>query len=85
MSRRRTWVLVVVSIWMAVVCCRQVSAARDVPEVRMRRVCIAGVRVELSSETPERGAASPDERRPQEIDEPCGFSVVPLSLPVALR
>jgi hypothetical protein len=73
MSLRRAWSLVVVSVGMALVCFRQASAAAEVPEVPMRRVCMAGVRVELSNEAPGQGATSREERRPSEIGEPCAL------------
>jgi len=83
MSHRRTWVLLIVAVCTVVVCFRQASAARDVPEVPMRRVCMVGVRVELSAETPAQGAATHGERRPTEIGDPCGPPAVQLGLPGA--
>jgi hypothetical protein len=83
MSQRTAWLALVLSVCTVVVCFGQASAARDVPEVRMRRVCVAGVRVDLSGEAEPQGTAAHGERRPTATGDPCGPQAAPLGIPGA--
>jgi len=76
MSHRIAWVLLVVAACTAAVCPGPASAAREVPEVRTRRVCVVGVRVDLVEDP-----KIPGETRPHEVDDPCGPQTVPLGIP----
>jgi hypothetical protein len=76
MSRRRTWLMLVLAACAVVVCCRQAYAVREVQEAPVRRVCVIGMRVDLVEEP-----AAPGHTRPLEVDGPCGMPTVPLGLP----
>jgi hypothetical protein len=79
MSNRKTWLMLVMGAATVVVCFRQAYAVPDVAEVRLQRVCVLGMRIELPAE-PAGGRAS-FEKEPLAVDDPCGLPAVPLGLP----
>jgi hypothetical protein len=80
MTRITGWVALLAGACAVVAGYRQASAASAVPEARLQRVCVAGVRIELPDE---HGGPPPPsmETDPRALEDPCGLPAVPLGVP----